>query len=113
MIDWEPEFQTSLPVRFFFFDKELGLERWLPPRAFVLGVDLSALILGPSFFLVFAYLVLQLRHGPAGNLFGGIEMSQTSFSQQAAPVERLGGDHEHSCEFLVQFFEPMLFCCSS
>ena len=55
----------------------------------------------------------QLHHGPAGNLFGGIEMSQTSFSQQAAPVKKLTwkDDHEHSCEFFVQFFEPMLFCC--
>ena len=37
------------------------MERWLPPRAFVLGVYLSALILGPSFFLVFAYLVFFPR----------------------------------------------------
>ena len=44
---------------FFWSDRKLGLERWLPPRAFVLGVFLSALFL--SFllpvFLVFAYRV--------------------------------------------------------
>ena len=40
------------PRFLFFFDRKLGLERWLPPRAFVLGVDLSALLLlGPSLFL--------------------------------------------------------------
>ena len=40
---------------FFFFDRMMGLERWPPPRAFVLGVARSALLSASSIFLVFAY----------------------------------------------------------
>ena len=40
----------------FFFCRKLGLERWLPPRAFVLGVVLSALFRGSSFCLSFVRL---------------------------------------------------------
>ena len=44
----------------FFFYRKLGLERWLPPRAFVLGVALSALLSRPVAscpYVVFVVLV--------------------------------------------------------
>ena len=44
-------FKPRLLSSFFFSDRRLGLERWLPPRAFVLGVALSALLSASSFFL--------------------------------------------------------------
>ena len=62
MIGWEAGVSNLASV--FFFDRKLGLERWLPPRAFVLGVFLSALFLVlPSFFLSCCSLIVSFFVG--------------------------------------------------
>ena len=84
MIGWEAGVSNlaSCLLFFFFLRRKLGLERWLPPRAFVLGVVLSALFLGPSFSfscvrlsclsssVVFVSLSLSLCRRCAAVLFG-------------------------------------------
>ena len=68
VIGWEAGVSNLASCLVVFFCRKPGLERWLPPREFVLGVDFSSLYLGPFLLYFLCSLILTF-------FVGGVRLS--------------------------------------